>query len=434
MRGDVAIRCQGLGKQYRLGPRQRYRALRDTLPALALAPFRGLRSAIGFGRPTAQGATLWALRDVSFEVSAGEIVGIIGANGAGKSTLLKILSRITEPTEGQAEIHGRVGSLLEVGTGFHPELTGRENVYLNGAILGMRKAEIEAKFDEIVAFAEVERFVDAPVKHYSSGMYVRLAFAVAAHLDPEIMLIDEVLAVGDARFQRKCVGKIGDSVRTGRTVFFVSHNMVAVQNLCTRVIWLDGGRIVDDGDRRVIARYAANTLTSRHQRSWPDVATAPGGDAVRVTRASVRPAAGSGHEITTSTELLLEFEYWNLGSGAHLNLSLHVYDEQGVLAFNTAPVNEAEWHGRAFPQGRFLSACRVPGDLLNEGVYRIELLVVKDQATVLYRDDGILVFEVRDAGQGRGAWYGRVPGVVRPNLEWRTTCLERSEAPAGAGR
>src|SRR2546429_4401535 len=185
MRGDVAIRCQGLGKQYRLGPRQRYRALRDTLPALALAPFRGLRSAIGFGRPTAQGATLWALRDVSFEVSAGEIVGIIGANGAGKSTLLKILSRITAPTEGQAEIHGRVGSLLEVGTGFHPELTGRENVYLNGAILGMRKAEIEAKFDEIVAFAEVERFVDAPVKHYSSGMYVRLAFAVAAHLDPE---------------------------------------------------------------------------------------------------------------------------------------------------------------------------------------------------------------------------------------------------------
>src|SRR3989442_1069114 len=349
MRGDVAIRCQGLGKQYRLGPRQRYRALRDTLPALALAPFRGLRSAIGFGRPTAQGATLWALRDVSFEVSAGEIVGIIGANGAGKSTLLKILSRITEPTEGQAEIHGRVGSLLEVGTGFHPELTGRENVYLNGAILGMRKAEIEAKFHEIVAFAEVERFLD-------------------------------------------------------------------------------------DGDRRVIARYAANTLTSRHQRSWPDVATAPGGDAVRVTRASVRPATGSGHEITTSTELLLEFEYWNLGPGAHLNLSLHVYDEQGGLAFNTAPVNEAEWHGGAFPQGRFLSACRVPGDLLNEGVYRIELLVVKDQATVLFRDDGILVFEVRDAGQGRGAWYGRVPGVVRPNLEWRTTCLERSEAPAGAGR
>src|SRR5256884_4446960 len=247
MRGDVAIRCQGLGKQYRLGPRQRYRALRDTLPALALAPFRGLRSAIGFGRPTAQGATLWALRDVSFEVSAGEIVGIIGANGAGKSTLLKILSRITAPTEGQAEIHGRVGSLLEVGTGFHPELTGRENVYLNGAILGMRKAEIEAKFDEIVAFAEVERFVDAPVKHYSSGMYVRLAFAVAAHLDPEILLVDEVLAVGDARFQQKCMGRIGEIGRSGRTVLFVSHNMNAVAKLTTSALYLDGGRLAAQG-------------------------------------------------------------------------------------------------------------------------------------------------------------------------------------------
>src|SRR3989442_15843668 len=187
MSRGVEIRCQGFGKRYRLDPRQRYRALRDAFPAFALAPFRGLRSAFGLGRAAVDEATLWALRGVSFEVPAGEVVGIIGANGAGKSTLLKILSRITEPTEGQAEIHGRVGSLLEVGTGFHPELTGRENVYLNGAILGIRKAEIEAKFDEIVAFAEVERFVDAPVKHYSSGIYVRLAFAVAAHLDPQIM-------------------------------------------------------------------------------------------------------------------------------------------------------------------------------------------------------------------------------------------------------
>src|SRR5438094_2475177 len=247
MRGDVAIRCQGLGKQYRLGPRQRYRALRDTLPALALAPFRGLRSAIGFGRPTAQGATLWALRDVSFEVSAGEIVGIIGANGAGKSTLLKILSRITEPTKGQAEIHGRVGSLLEVGTGFHPELTGRENIYLNGAILGMHRAEIDRKFDEIVAFAEVEKFIDTPVKRYSSGMHVRLAFAVAAHMETEILLVDEVLAVGDAEFQKKCLGKIGDVARRGRTVLFVSHDMSAIRLLCARAIRLGSGRIVGQG-------------------------------------------------------------------------------------------------------------------------------------------------------------------------------------------
>jgi len=240
--------------------------------------------------------------------------------------------------------------------------------------------------------------------------------------------------VGDARFQRKCVGKIGDSARSGRTVFFVSHNMVAVQSLCTRVLWLDGGRLVDDGDRRVIAKYAANTLNTRHQRVWPDPATAPGGAAVRVTRASVHPADGASQEITTSTELLLEFEYWNLRPGAHLNLSLHVYDEQGVMAFNTFSVAAPEWRDRAFPAGRFVSACRVPADLLNEGVYRIELLVVKDQATVLYRHEDILVFEVRDTGEQRGAWYGRVPGVVRPNLEWRTTCLEHRDAPAGAGR
>src|SRR5499433_3927086 len=254
MRGDVAIRCHGLGKQYRLGPRQRYRALRDTLPALALAPFRGLRSAIGSGRPTTPGATLWALRDVSFEVSAGEIVGIIGANGAGKSTLLKILSRITEPTEGEAEIHGRVGSLLEVGTGFHPELTGRENVFLSGAILGMRKAEIQSKFDEIVAFAEVERFIDTPAKHYSSGMYLRLAFAVAAHLDPEIMIIDEVLAVGDQRFQDKCLNKMGEVHKQGRTILFVSHSMPSIQRLCSRVLLIDHGQIQqDDEPAKVIA-------------------------------------------------------------------------------------------------------------------------------------------------------------------------------------
>src|SRR5213078_1159313 len=247
MRGDVAIRCQGLGKQYRLGPRQRYRALRDTLPALALAPFRGLRSAMGFGRPTAQGATLWALRDVSFEVSAGEIVGIIGANGAGKSTLLKILSRITQPTLGQAEIHGRVGSLLEVGTGFHPELTGRENVFLNGAILGMRRSEIQAKFDEIVAFAEVEKFIDTAVKHYSSGMYLRLAFAVTAHLEPEVLIVDAVLAVGDAKFQKKCLGKMDEVTRSGRTVLLVTHSLGMVTQHCERAILLNGGRIVRAG-------------------------------------------------------------------------------------------------------------------------------------------------------------------------------------------
>ena len=248
----VAIRAEGLSKQYRIGKGPSYKTLRDSLTGLASAAFRPWR------RKTPE--TIWALRDVSFEIEPGEVVGVIGRNGAGKSTLLKILSRITEPTEGRAEIHGRVGSLLEVGTGFHLELTGRENIFLNGAILGMRRAEIERKFDEIVAFAEVEKFIDTPVKHYSSGMYLRLAFAVAAHLEPEILLVDEVLAVGDAAFQTKCLGKMGDVAAEGRTVLFVSHNMTAVQRLCGRCIWISKGSIgAVGGPAEVVATYLAGT-------------------------------------------------------------------------------------------------------------------------------------------------------------------------------
>ncbi|RME47458.1 MAG: ABC transporter ATP-binding protein, partial [Chloroflexi bacterium] len=248
---DIAIRVEHLSKRYRIGQLHRpHDTLRDSI-----ADF-GLRIADWLSRRanpkskiqnSKSDDTIWALRDVSFEVKRGEVVGIIGRNGAGKSTLLKILSRITEPTSGRAEIHGRVGSLLEVGTGFHPELTGRENIYLNGAILGMRKREIDRKFDEIVAFAEIEKFIDTPVKRYSSGMYVRLAFAVAAHLEPEILLVDEVLAVGDAAFQKKCLGKMGDVAKEGRTVLFVSHNMAAITSLCQRAIWLEEGKIKEDG-------------------------------------------------------------------------------------------------------------------------------------------------------------------------------------------
>jgi len=245
---DIAIRVQNLSKQYRIGGRQeRFPTLRDRLADAFASPFRRLASTLrGDGAQAATEETIWALKDVSFEVARGEVVGIIGRNGAGKTTLLKILSRITEPTEGEAEIHGRVGSLLEVGTGFHQELTGRENIFLNGAILGMKRAEIEKKFDEIVNFSGVEKFIDTPVKHYSSGMYVRLAFAVAAHLEPEILLVDEVLSVGDAAFQKKCLGKMGEVAKEGRTVLFVSHNMAAVQNLCERAILLSSGNVIKD--------------------------------------------------------------------------------------------------------------------------------------------------------------------------------------------
>ena len=245
---DLVVQASGLWKQYHLGQRrERYRTLRDRLVELGAAPFRQVQSWLR-GRPASsrEKSTFWALKDVSFEVRSGEVVGFVGRNGAGKSTLLKILSRITEPTRGEVRLRGRVGSLLEVGTGFHPELSGRENVYLNGAILGMRRVEINRKFDEIVDFAEIGQFIDTPVKHYSSGMYVRLAFAVAAHLEPEILIVDEVLSVGDASFQRKCIGKMSDVAGHGRTVLFVSHNMTAVQALCSRVIVLQAGEMVAD--------------------------------------------------------------------------------------------------------------------------------------------------------------------------------------------
>lgn len=246
--GDIAIRVEKIGKKYRIGKAEKYKTLRDTVASGFSAPFRKIRRVLRAeqANDTGQDEQFWALKDISFEVKQGEVIGVIGGNGAGKSTLLKILSRITEPTTGFAEIHGRVGSLLEVGTGFHPELTGRENIYLNGAILGMKRAEIERKFDAIVAFSEIERFIDTPVKHYSSGMYLRLAFAVAAHLEPEILLVDEVLAVGDAGFQQKCLGKMQDVAEEGRTVLFVSHNLASVRNLCSRCILLKNGTVWED--------------------------------------------------------------------------------------------------------------------------------------------------------------------------------------------
>lgn len=284
---DIAIRVENLGKQYHIGAieknggRYSYKSLRDSIAGAASAPFRAARALVSGNahRPQRKDNTFWALKDVSFEVRQGEVVGVIGRNGAGKSTLLKLLSRITEPTAGRAEIHGRIASLLEVGTGFHPELTGRENVYLNGAILGMKRAEIIRNFDAIVAFAEVEKFIDTPVKHYSSGMYLRLAFAVAAHLDTEILLVDEVLAVGDQKFQEKCLGKMQDVASTGRTVFFVSHSMFAIQRLCGRVLVFKSGQLsVDSDPETAVARYngedVGSTYTEPPNPSQPTITRA----------------------------------------------------------------------------------------------------------------------------------------------------------------
>ncbi|HWC25527.1 MAG TPA: ABC transporter ATP-binding protein, partial [Solirubrobacteraceae bacterium] len=364
-------------------------------------------------------------------------LGIIGRNGAGKSTLLKILSRITEPTRGHADITGRVGALLEVGTGFHPELTGRENITLNGAILGMRRAEIDRKFDEIVGFAGVERFIDTPVKRYSTGMHARLAFAVAAHLEPDILIVDEVLAVGDAAFQKRCMGKMGDAARSGRTVLFVSHNMAAIESLCSRAIWLEAGRCAADGaPSEVISGYLATSLSVLNDHLWPEPDLAPGNDLVRIRRARVRPEQGGAEDpIFVTTPFVIEFEYWNLRAGAHLNLSLHIYNEQGVLVFNARPEEETVWRGRPFPRGLFRDRCHVPGDLVNDGVHRVELLVVADARHVIHRMEDVLVFEVRDVGEHGGGAYDQWVGAVRPRLEWETEQLVAVDAmPRGDGR
>jgi lipopolysaccharide transport system ATP-binding protein len=421
---DVAVRAEGVSKLYRIGGRARHDTLRDLLTWATSAPLRRLRSRSR--RPSEHGPErLWALRDVSFEVRHGEVVGIVGANGAGKSTLLKILSRITEPTEGRVEMRGRLGSLLEVGTGFDPELTGRENVYLNGAILGMKRSEIRRRFDEIVEFSEVERFIDTPVKRYSSGMYMRLAFAVAAHLEPDILVVDEVLAVGDASFQRKCLGKMGNAAQNGRTVLFVSHNMLAVEDLCDRAVWLEGGRVADEGrPKAVISNYLQGTFSTDTERVWEDPATAPGTDGVRLHGARVRPEDGSPSDpITVRTPFVMEFEHWSLRPGARPSPSVALYNEQGIVVFTSGPAFDPAGGERKDPAGLYRQVCRVPGDLLNDGTYRVALYISKDGKTVL-KEDELLTFDVRDAVETRHGWHGKWVGAVRPMLDWNTEIIE----------
>lgn len=423
----LAIRLEDVGKQYVIGGGiERHNTLRDRLAGSASRISRRIRSLGRSDRERANQANrFWALYDISFELARGEVLGIVGDNGAGKSTLLKLLSRITEPTTGEIAIRGRVGSLLEVGTGFHTELTGRENIYLNGAILGMTRADIERKFDEIVSFAEVERFIDTPVKHYSSGMYLRLGFAVAAYLEPEILLVDEVLAVGDAQFQRKCLGKMGDVASEGRTVILVSHNMTAIKNLCSRAVCLREGRLVEDGPPdAVVSNYLSHAVRERREDSWPDPATAPGNDKIRLCAARISPVAPAPVDtLTTRTPLALEFDYWDLDEDARLSLSVHLVNEQGVMVFNTGSIQEPGWHDRPVSKGLFRSSCFIPGDLLNDGLYRAEIMFVRDEGELAYRHPDVLVFQIHDERDPRLSWHGKWPGAVRPLLRWQTTEL-----------
>ncbi len=417
-----AIKGEGVCKKYLLGERQPYNSLRESL-SNSVQKFFGRRV-----RPPRE--YIWALNDVSFSVDAGEVLGVIGRNGAGKTTLLKVLSRITHPTRGRLEIEGRVGSLLEVGTGFHPELTGRENILLNGAILGMKRHEIAARFDDIVAFAEVERFIETPVKRYSSGMYLRLAFSVAAHLVPDVLLVDEVLAVGDMEFQKKCIGKMGDIGRAGRTVLLVSHNLSAIQSLCSRVIWIHDGRIRESGEPAdVVSHYLQEATSEVAERCWDDPASAPGCDKVRLKRAAIRCESGKPAESLTMVDpVLVEFEYWNLVAGSILNLTIHLINSYGITVFSTSSRTDPNWHGKAFPEGVFRSSCRIPPKLLNQGVYHILLLVVEDQGRVLSQHRELLSFEIHDAPELRGTYFGKRAGVVHPVLDWVTDLLEPGDS------
>lgn len=418
-----AIEVENLGKRYRIGRAPLPTRGKASLLRKALSPFNYLLATL---REPEADEILWALQGVSFNVAQGEVIGIIGRNGAGKSTLLKILSRITEPTQGRAIVHGRVGSLLEVGTGFHPELTGRENIYLSGAILGMKRAEIERKFDEIVAFAGVARFLDTPVKRYSSGMYVRLAFAVAAHLEPEVLLVDEVLAVGDAAFQKKCLGKMEDVASEGRTVLFVSHNMIAVQNLCQRVVWLDGGQLRAQGTTAdVLGKYLSVTFAAVAEQVWHDPQTAPGNEKVRLHRIAIRPAGGiPGDPISMSMPLLVEVSYWNMVPQARLHVCLHVYNEQQIIAFTTNS-NETDPMTRdnPLPVGLLRSVCHIPANFLNSGAHRIVLLILENGLKIIFRHEEALQFEVLELDERPGAWYGKEPGAVRPRLDWTTQLM-----------
>lgn len=420
---DVAIGVEGLGKRYRIGEAQRYNALRDSLARILSGSWLRLRPSPG--EPNGREETFWALKDLSFEIQRGDVVGIVGRNGAGKSTLLKILSRITEPTEGVARIRGRVGSLLEVGTGFHPELTGRENITLNGAILGMGRREIARKFDAIVSFAEVERFLDTPVKHYSSGMYVRLAFGVAAHLEPDILLVDEVLAVGDAAFQKKCLGKMDAVAREGRTVLFVSHNMGAVGRLCQRGVLLHEGRVEAEGPMAdVIERYMARMLGGAAEvRYAPD-----DGKVLQILRVRLLDYEGRpSRQLDRIQPFRVAIDYCSRQrtEGAHLALMLDRAD--GTPVWHSVDTDSAPDGIIERTEGTFRAIAEFPAGILNAGTYYLRLGLARYGGQVYdYREP--LSFQLLDNGTfaSLGASGKQRTGVIGLPVQWTMEAMARS--------
>ena len=422
---DIAITAVGLAKKYRIGVRT------DPYGRLTESLWNGLTAPFQRNAERASTNDFWALHDVSLEIPRGSAVGVIGRNGAGKSTLLKILSRITEPTLGQAELRGRVGSLLEVGTGFHNELTGRENIFLSGAILGMRRAEINRRYDEIVDFADIGPFIDTPVKRYSSGMKVRLGFAVAAFLEPEILFIDEVLAVGDADFQKKCLGKMSEIGEGGRTILFVSHSMPAILRLCDRAILLDHGRVVTDGPtHHVVRTYLESDLGRSSERHWDDPSETPGDDVARLRSIRAVPAdGGRSDEVDIREPIDIEVEYRSVApQGLRPSVNLHFFNDEGVCLFVTNDWNDRSWWERPRHPGVVRSVCRIPGNFLAEGRVIVTAAVSTYNPTHIHAiERDAIAFQVVDRSEGdavRGDYANDWPGVLRPMLEWRVETTE----------
>jgi lipopolysaccharide transport system ATP-binding protein len=447
---DIAIRVEDLGKWYRLGagvgagrPRQEYRTLRDSLAVGLSNPFRrkpGRKDSPHAGSPPEEpdDEFIWALRNVSFDVRKGQVIGVIGRNGAGKSTLLKILSRVTEPTEGYAEVHGRVGSLLEVGTGFHPELTGRENIYLNGAILGMKRTEIDRKYGEIVDFSGVEKFIDTPVKRYSSGMYLRLAFAVAAHLEPEILVVDEVLAVGDAEFQRKCLGKMSDVAQEGRTVLFVSHNMSAILHLTEEAIVLDKGHVVHRAaTAEAVDFYMSSGLAQIGERMWASDEVPAEAAPFRPLAMRLKNRAGQIVETIRSTEAVsIEVEYVLDAPISGLRVGLYLQTARGEYVWTSFDTDDLEQFEN-YPvrqAGHYISRCTIPADFLNEGRYILGVNASAFRVRRYFQEEQALSFTVDTTNAPGSQWPEARLGPVRPRLAWQIQAEEQAGEAIWAGK
>lgn len=415
---DTIIKVENISKRYRLGLKEKKAdTFAQQMVNVLKYPIDNFRRIQNLGKFSEEEEGVhWALKDVSFEVKQGDVLGIIGKNGAGKSTLLKILSKITEPTSGRIEVNGRIAALLEVGTGFHPELSGRENIYMNGTILGMSRREIDSKLDEIIDFSGVEKFIDTPIKFYSSGMKVRLGFSVAAHLEPEILVIDEVLSVGDYEFQKKCLGKMNEVAKDqGRTVLFVSHNLESVKGLCNKGLVIETGNVAFEGETyQSVDFYLNRTFKFEFQKIW-EYGNAVGNDFVKFKRVELVGSGKNGKTyISRDEEILFQTEFWMLQDNINTNLSLHLYAGTGECIMNL----HTQFPTPRLNKGLYSASCKIPSRLLNAGMFSISILVVKDSAIKLFNFEEAISFEIIEDNNKEFSWYGKVPGFIRPDINF----------------